>query len=135
MKIIDAVAIDGTNTTVYSEPIELSGIRDMAHLGYQMVETSATFATTVTLQAEIVLRGGDRAPSPPAAGTTTYDTGWVDLTADHGWSGFPAGDTTSGDQSDAISVYDIGHPRLRLKVVRTGGAGTVTISANTKARS
>lgn len=133
-KIIDEVALDATDTTVYGR-VNIRGVRDLLALGYDMVETSATFGTTITLQAEAIPGQGEKEPETPTASATTYDTGWVDLGAAHGWAGFPAGDTTSGDQDDTVSLVDVGHEILRVKVVRISGEGTATIGANTKSRS
>lgn len=106
---------DGTDSTVYSNVFTVPlGTTFSMHLVW--TETSATYASTVSLWASNVKNAGG-----------ADDTDWVEMTADYGFDGFPgltAGALgTSG--KDFVDVGNSGAIQYRLKFVRTAGAATI----------
>lgn len=129
-KILNNRTIDATATVHYSDEVYLQSSTACA-FGLEVVDDSTTLAITITLWAEGINSEGQAAGA--SGGSTTYDTGWVEMVAAHGWDGFPSGDPAGNDVLDAITLVNIGHRKLRFKLVRTAGTGVVSMAANVKA--
>ena len=112
---VQNVSNDGTDSTVYSDPIVIPhGSVWSAHLVW--TEDTATFATAVTLWATNV-----RQPS------LTDDTDWVQMVSGHGWDGFTGGDPAGGDGKDFSDIGNTGGALYRFKFVRSTGAATLNL--------
>lgn len=111
-RIFEAATSDGTDSTIYSTRFAPSkGSVWAAHAEWD--DAASSYTATVTLWASCKPN-----PSPDD------DTDWVQMTASHGWDGFPGGDPTGGDGKDLVDVGISGALWYRFKVVR--GAGTAT---------
>jgi hypothetical protein len=115
---MNAVTNDGTDSTIYSDPIMVPRGETLAmHL--ESDETVATYASAITLWAS-------NKPTP----SLTDDTDWVQMVAGHGWGGFPVltgGDFTGGDEKDFTDIGVSGALWYRLKFVRTTGTGLISL--------
>jgi hypothetical protein len=115
-KIMNRKVSDGTDSTIYSDPVVIPSGNTFS-LQLDVTETTATYAAVVTLWAT----------NDEDAFGATDDTGWEQMTADHGWTGFPgltSGAIADGDQ-ESQTVGNAGHLGYRLKIVRSGGAATI----------
>ncbi len=117
-----ALSNDGTDSTVYSNVIELPlGSTFSMHLVW--TETTATYASVVSLWASNKKNPG-----------LADDTDWVEMTSDYGFDGFPgltAGALgTSG--KDFVDVSNSGALQYRLKFVRSTGAADLVCSVGKK---
>lgn len=117
-----ALVNDGTNSTVYSNVIEMP-LASTFSMHLIWTQTSATYASVVSLWAS-------NKKNPGLDG----DDDWVEMTADHGFDGFPG--LTSGalgtSGSDFVDVSDSGALQYRLKFVRSGGAATLACHVGKK---
>lgn len=122
-QIFKAVSSDGTDTTIYSAPVLIPKGSTFS-LQFDCTEDTATYAGVITLWAT----------DNPNVIEGTDDTGWVQMTTDHGWTGFPsltAGAIADGD-ADLMPIGNAGSYAYRLKVVRSGGAATINGYASIK---
>lgn len=123
-QIIKSVSNDGTDSTIYSDPILVPKGTTFS-LQFDVTEDTPTYAGTVTLWAT---------NQPDIVGDKTSNAGWVQMTASHGWAGFPsltAGAVADGD-ADELTVGNAGAYAYRLRFVRSGGAATINAYASIK---
>lgn len=113
--VCNGLVNDGTDVTVYSTPFVV-GTASTFSMHLIWTETSATFATVVTMWAS-----NKRKPDE------SDDADWVEIDADGGFDGFPG--LTAGAMGttgkDFVDVGNAGGIHYRLKFVRSGGAATI----------
>ena len=99
---------------IYSDTMYINHLCTSLSIGLHAVGTAVG---TIELQTPVI-------PGRPSLG-------WVTLTAAHGWDGFPAGDL-NGNFSDSISLNNVGHSQLRLKLTHVSGSSVLNGSYDLK---
>jgi len=107
--------------TLYSDIIDLDANITTIAIGLSSIGTAVA---TVDLQVPVIY----------GKQSDLTDNGWINLTAAHGWDGFPAGQL-NGNFSDSVVINNLGYPAVRLKLTHTSGSSLINARLNSKINS